>query len=203
VSFRGGNAFLAVESGGCLRLKAAERCQVLDMCIFLCFGSRFENRGTGVGCGVLGTRVQYRAGRIATFKVRSVISMEFCFPIAQVDHLEKNAGVDAFNLFDAYTDITDIKAIMVIVVTPGFIDCDMTKQVKYLVKGDEMKVNNLARDFFKKSGVPIVIVERCAEAIVKRACSEERYLTELFWMKLVCYAKLCSLNLLIGSCKCP
>ncbi|GAB2269672.1 hypothetical protein Dimus_004594 [Dionaea muscipula] len=175
----------------------------------------------------------------------------------RLDHLVNNAGVAAINLFEAYTDITDIKAIMeinfwgcayttrfaiphlkksegkiiaigsashwlsapgtsiynaskaamvslfetlrielapdhikVTVVTPGFIDSEMTTQGKHLVKGDEMKVNKKARDFFKKSGVPIGNVERCAEAIVKGACSGERYLTEPYWMKLVYYAKL-------------
>ncbi|KAL7607456.1 hypothetical protein Lser_V15G17442 [Lactuca serriola] len=74
---------------------------------------------------------------------------------------------------------SDIK---ITVVTPGFIESELT-QGKFLSHEGKLVVDYDARDM-QVNLSPVMKVERCARSIVKGALRGERYVTEPGWMKM-------------------
>ncbi|KAF8390677.1 hypothetical protein HHK36_025204 [Tetracentron sinense] len=72
--------------------------------------------------------------------------------------------------------------IKVTIVTPGYIESEMT-QGKFLTKEGVMEVDQEMRDV-QVGVIPVGYAEGCAKAIVKGACRGERYLTEPSWFKV-------------------
>jgi short-subunit dehydrogenase len=77
--------------------------------------------------------------------------------------------------------------INITLVNPGLIESEMTKG-KFLNKEGRMVVDQDIRDVVM-SAVPIEMVGRCAEAIVKSACRGDKYLTWPPWMNSVFLVK--------------
>ncbi|GLT69233.1 hypothetical protein SLA2020_414010 [Shorea laevis] len=72
--------------------------------------------------------------------------------------------------------------IKITIVTPGFIESEMT-QGKFLVKEGKMEVDQDLRDV-QVSTIPVGTARGCAEAIVNSACRGDRYLTQPAWFKV-------------------
>ncbi|KAL5795312.1 hypothetical protein ACOSQ2_000132 [Xanthoceras sorbifolium] len=77
--------------------------------------------------------------------------------------------------------------INVTVVTPGFIESELT-QGKYFTREGKVEVDQDVRDV-QVSAVPVESVVRCAKAIVNSACRGDRYLTEPSWFKVTYWLK--------------
>ncbi|KAG6683265.1 hypothetical protein I3842_12G003800 [Carya illinoinensis] len=78
--------------------------------------------------------------------------------------------------------------IRVTIVTPGFIESEMT-QGKFLLKEGKMReVDQDLRDV-QLSAIPVETAGACAAAIVKSACRGDRYLTEPAWFKVIYFWK--------------
>ncbi|XP_040990763.1 11-beta-hydroxysteroid dehydrogenase A-like isoform X1 [Juglans microcarpa x Juglans regia] len=77
--------------------------------------------------------------------------------------------------------------IKITIVTPGFIESEMT-QGKFLLKEGEREVDQDLRDV-QLSAIPVETVGACAAAIVKSACRGDRYLTEPAWFKVTYFWK--------------
>ncbi|KAG8487974.1 hypothetical protein CXB51_018274 [Gossypium anomalum] len=121
----------------------------------------------------------------------------------QLDHLVANAGVAPVCLFEDYDDITKASPaiaskaalisfyetlriefgtrIGITIVTPGFIDTEMTEG-KFLSKEGRLEVDREMRDV-QVSLMPVESVEKCAKAIVESARRGDRYLTVPSWME--------------------
>ncbi|XP_052187053.1 11-beta-hydroxysteroid dehydrogenase A-like [Diospyros lotus] len=71
--------------------------------------------------------------------------------------------------------------VSVTIVTPGFIDTEMT-QGKHLSRDGEFKVDGRVRQVLVQK-LPMMSSRDCADAIVEAACRGDRYLTEPKWYK--------------------
>ncbi|GAB4860402.1 hypothetical protein Ancab_035560, partial [Ancistrocladus abbreviatus] len=77
--------------------------------------------------------------------------------------------------------------IKITIVTPGYVESEMTIQGRHLHDSNKMEINEKAIEVLEKTKIPIGSTERCATAIVNSACRGDRYLTEPAWMKAVYY----------------
>ncbi|KAK4846629.1 hypothetical protein QYF36_020063 [Acer negundo] len=77
--------------------------------------------------------------------------------------------------------------INVTIVTPGFIESELT-QGKFLTRKGKVEVDQEMRDV-QVSAAPIGSVISCAKAIVNSACRGERYLTEPSWFRVTYWLK--------------
>lgn len=73
------------------------------------------------------------------------------------------------------------------IVTPGFIESEMT-QGKHFTKEGKLEVDQDLRDV-QVSVFPVGSVQGCAKAIVNSACRGDRYLTEPAWFKMTYFWK--------------
>ncbi|KAJ4974123.1 hypothetical protein NE237_007297 [Protea cynaroides] len=69
------------------------------------------------------------------------------------------------------------------IVTPGFIESEMTKG-RYLTKEGEMEVDQEIRDVLV-GFIPVGYTEECAKAILNSACRGDRYLTMPSWFRVL------------------
>ncbi|KAB1217490.1 11-beta-hydroxysteroid dehydrogenase 1B [Morella rubra] len=98
-----------------------------------------------------------------------------------------NASKAAMVLFYEILRIEVGTDIAITIVTPGFIESEMT-QGKFLVEDGKMVVDQDLRDV-QVSAIPVETVRSCARAIVNSACRGERYLTEPPWFKVTYFWK--------------
>ncbi|XVF08667.1 hypothetical protein REPUB_Repub07fG0022500 [Reevesia pubescens] len=78
--------------------------------------------------------------------------------------------------------------VKITVVTPGYIESEITKG-KFLIKEGKMEVEQDMRDV-QVSAIPVLSVGECARAIVNSTCRGDRYLTQPSWFSVTYLWKL-------------
>ncbi|XP_010250644.1 PREDICTED: 11-beta-hydroxysteroid dehydrogenase 1B-like [Nelumbo nucifera] len=89
--------------------------------------------------------------------------------------------------------------VKVTLVTPGFVESEMT-QGKHLSKGGSLEVDAELRDV-AIGAVPVLSVSECTKSIVNGACRGDRYVTEPSWFGLLFVFQFCCPELVEWFCR--